>query len=181
MHEKTETASSSVLSTIAGSGCSPRSDQFRIFQIEIKGNLSSDLRSMPGSMRLIDTSICVAILRGKSPRALPRFRAAISSGVAISSITAAELYFGMARCQDRVRESKGLDDLFGAVQILPFGSKAARAFGLIREHLERRGMIIGQFDLLIAAHAISEDATLVTNNTREFSRVPTLTLEDWLQ
>ena len=87
----------------------------------------------------------------------------------------------MARCQDQVRESKGLDDLFGAVEILPFGPKAARAFGLIREHLERRGMIIGQFDLLIAAHALSEDATLVTNNTREFSRVPTLVLEDWLQ
>lgn len=136
---------------------------------------------MPGSTRLIDTSICVAILRGKSPRVLPKFRAALSSRVAISSITAAELYYGMARCQDNARETKGLDDLFGAVEILSFGPKEARAFGLIRDHLERRGMIIGQFDLLIAAHAISEDAILVTNNTRQFSRVPTLTLEDWLQ
>src|SRR6476620_5727870 len=108
---------------------------------------------MPGSTRLIDTSICVAILRGKSPRVLPRFRAALSSRVAISSITAAELYHGMARCQDQSRETKGLDDLFGAVEILPFGARAARAFCLIRDHLERRGMIIGQFDLLIAAHA----------------------------
>ena len=105
----------------------------------------------------------------------------MSSGVAISSITAAELYYGLARCRDQTKETKGLEDFFGAVEILPFGSKAARTFGLIREHLERRGMIMGPFDLLIAAHAITEDMVLVTNNTREFSRVPTLALEDWLQ
>jgi tRNA(fMet)-specific endonuclease VapC len=132
-------------------------------------------------MRLIDTSICVAILRGKSPRVLPKFRAAISSGAAISSITAAELYYGLARCQDPARESQGLDNLFAAVEILDFGPKAARAFGVIRQYLERRGMIIGAFDILIAAHALSEDATLVTNNAREFSRIPSLILEDWLQ
>lgn len=105
----------------------------------------------------------------------------MSSGVAISSITAAELYYGLARCNNQTSESKGLDDFFGAVEILPFGSKAARAFGLIRDNLERRGMIIGPYDLLIAAHAITEELVLVTNNTREFSRVPTLALEDWLQ
>jgi len=132
-------------------------------------------------MRLIDTSVCVAILRGESPRVPPRFRAAIASGVAISSITAAELYYGLARCNDPARERHNLDNLFGSVEIIPFGTKAAEAFGLLRSYLERAGQIIGQFDLLIAAHAIAEDAILVTNNTREFSRVPTLVLEDWLQ
>lgn len=132
-------------------------------------------------MRLIDTNICVAILRGASPRVPPRFRAAIASGVAVSSITAAELYYGLARCKDPARERRDLDNLFGSVEIIPFGTKAAEAFGVLRRHLEGRGEMIGQFDLLIAAQAIAEDAILVTNNTREFSRVPTLVLEDWLQ
>jgi tRNA(fMet)-specific endonuclease VapC len=132
-------------------------------------------------MRLIDTSICIALLRGKSPRVLPRFRAALSSGAAISSITAAELYFGLQRCRNQERERKGLNDLFGAVEILPFGQNAAQAFGIIRDGLARRGTIIGPFDLLIAAHAVAENAILVTNNTREFSRVPTLLVEDWVQ
>lgn len=132
-------------------------------------------------MRLIDTSICVDVLRGISPRVPPRFRAAIASGVAVSSITAAELYYGLARCSDPTRERRGLDNLFGSVDIIPFGAKAAEAFGVLRNHLERRGQTIGQLDLLIAAHAIAEDAILVTNNTREFSRVPTLVVEDWLQ
>jgi len=132
-------------------------------------------------MRLIDTSICVAILRGRSPRVPPRFRAAITSGVVVSSITAAELYYGLARSGDPTQERRNLDNLFGSVDIIPFGTKAAEAFGVLRRHLERRGERIGQFDLLIAAHAIAENAILVTNNTREFSRVPTLMIEDWLQ
>lgn len=105
----------------------------------------------------------------------------MASGIAVSSITAAELYYGLARCSHPARERRDLDNLFGSVEIIPFGTKAAEAFGMIRNHLERRGQIIGQFDLLIAAHAIAEDAILVTGNTREFSRVPTLVTEDWLQ
>jgi len=132
-------------------------------------------------MRLIDTSICVAILRGQSSRLPSRFRAAIPFGVGVSTITVAELYYGLARCADPNRESGKLEALLQAVEIIPFGADAARAFGIMRKELEQRGNVIGSFDLLIAAHAIAEDAILVTNNTREFSRVPMLTLEDWLQ
>lgn len=110
----------------------------------------------------------------------PRFRAAIRAGVAVSSITVAELHYGLERSSDPARERIGLENLLGAVAILPFDSKAAEGYGLLRRYLERRGQPIGQFDLLIAAHAVAQNATLVTNNTREFSRVPTLALEDWL-
>ena len=131
-------------------------------------------------MHLIDTGICVAILRGASPRVAPRFRAAMRSGVAVSSITVAELHYGVERSNNPARERAGVENLLGAVVILPFDSKAAEGYGMLRRYLERRGEIIGQFDLLIAAHAVAQNATLVTNNAREFSRVPTLLIEDWL-
>jgi tRNA(fMet)-specific endonuclease VapC len=102
------------------------------------------------------------------------------AGVAVSSITVAELHYGLERSSNPAREREGVENLLGAVSILPFDSKAAEGYGLLRRYLERRGQPIGQFDLLIAAHAVAQNATLVTNNTREFSRVPTLALEDWL-
>jgi tRNA(fMet)-specific endonuclease VapC len=131
-------------------------------------------------MHLIDTSICVAILRGASPHVGPRFRAAMRAGVAVSSITVAELHYGLERSSNPAKEREGVENLLAAVVILPFDGKAAEGYGLLRRYLERRGEIIGQFDLLIASHAVAQNATLVTNNTREFSRVPTLQLEDWL-
>ena len=110
----------------------------------------------------------------------PRFHAAMRSGVAVSSITVAELRYGVERSNNPARERVGVENLLGAVSILSFDSKAAEGYGMLRRYLERRGESIGQFDLLIAAHAVAQNATLVTNNTREFSRVPTLHLEDWL-
>ncbi len=80
-----------------------------------------------------------------------------------------------------MRESFAIDALLESVEVIPFSADAARRFGVIRKDLQQRGNVIGPFDLLIAAHAIAEDAILVTNNTREFSRIPMLTLEDWLQ
>ena len=70
--------------------------------------------------------------------------------------------------------------MLSSVTVVPFESRAAEAFGVLREYLRRRGQVIGPYDLLIAAQAIAENAILVTNNRREFSRVPTLVLEDWL-
>ncbi len=102
------------------------------------------------------------------------------SGVAVSSITVAELQYGVERSAIPARERVGVENLLGAVSILSFDSRAAEGYGLLRRYLERRGEQIGQFDLLIAAHAVAQNATLVTNNIREFSRVPTLALEDWL-
>lgn len=104
----------------------------------------------------------------------------MSSGVAVSSISAAELYFGVAQRARPEQARHALENLLGSVAVLPFGGKAVEAFGVVRSHLQRRGQLIGPYDLLIAAQAIAENAILVTNNTREFSRVPALALEDWL-
>jgi tRNA(fMet)-specific endonuclease VapC len=131
-------------------------------------------------MRLIDTSICISILRESSPRLRSRFRAAMGDGVAVSSITAAELYVGVAKSLHRDRTASGVANLLAAVSILPFDATAAQAYGIVRSHLERRGDIMGPLDLLIAAHAIAENAVLVTSNTHEFNRVPTLEIEDWV-
>lgn len=104
----------------------------------------------------------------------------MDTGVAVSSISAAELYFGVAKSAQPERSRRDVQNLLGSVVVLPFGVTAAEGYGMVRYYLQRRGLPIGPFDLLIAAHAIAENATLVTNNTREFSRVPTLALEDWL-
>ncbi|MGI9043845.1 MAG: type II toxin-antitoxin system tRNA(fMet)-specific endonuclease VapC [Gemmatimonadaceae bacterium] len=130
-------------------------------------------------MHLIDTCICIDILRGSSPQVPARFRAAMDSGVAVSSITAAELHHGLARGNRSERNRRGLENFLGSVRVLPFGEKAAEAYGIVRYYLEHRGNVIGPYDLLIAAHAIAENAVLVTSNTREFKRVPTLELSDW--
>ncbi len=103
----------------------------------------------------------------------------MSKGVAVSSITAAELQYGLAKSDGRESNRRGLENLFASVQIVPFGVHAAEAYGIVRNYLERRGTIIGPYDLMIASHAIAEHAVLVTNNMREFRRVPTLELEDW--
>ena len=131
-------------------------------------------------MRLIDTNICVEILRGTSPRVAPKFRAAMSSGVAVSAITAAELYYGVAKSSQPEKNRHDVENLLGSLNVIPFSGRAVEAYGLIRNYLSRRGIIIGPYDLLIAAQAIAENAVLVTNNTREFSRIPTLALEDWV-
>ncbi len=103
----------------------------------------------------------------------------MSRGVAVSSITAAELQYGLAKNDGRESNRRGLENLFASVQIIPFGAHAAEAYGIVRNYLERRGTIIGPYDLMIASHAIAEHAVLVTNNMREFRWVPTLELEDW--
>ncbi len=104
----------------------------------------------------------------------------MSSGVAVSAITAAELYHGVAKSSNPEKSRRDVENLLGSLTVIPFAGRAVEAFGLMRNYLERRGNIIGPYDLLIAAQAVGENAVLVTNNTREFSRIPTLALEDWI-
>lgn len=130
-------------------------------------------------MHMLDTNICIAILRGRPASMAEKFRDAMEGGVSVSSVTVAELYYGIARSTQPAKELAGVERLLGALSTLSFGTEAARTYGAIRRHLEARGQSIGQFDLLIASHAIAEKAILVTSNGREFSRVPTLTIADW--
>ena len=130
-------------------------------------------------MFLIETSTCVSILRSRLPGVVSRLRAVSPDDLAVSSITAAELFHGASRSHDPQREFRRVQSLVEVLNLIDFGTDAAISYGVIRGALERQGNVIGPFDLLIAGHALSLGATVVTHNTREFRRVPGLVVEDW--
>ena len=131
-------------------------------------------------MYLIDSSTCISILRNRLPRALERIRHGPIEQLAISSISAAELYHGAAKSTDPEREIRKIQNLLTLIHPVDFGSDAAVAYGFVRSVLEQKGQLIGQLDMLIAAHALAAAATLVTHNTGEYRRVPGLAVEDWV-
>ncbi len=134
----------------------------------------------PGARRyLLDTNTCIYIINRRPPGVFERFRQHPAGSVAISSITAAELLFGVAK-SGSARNRSALDKFLLPLEVLPFDTPAADRYGVVRTDLERRGLPIGALDTLIAAHALRLGAVLVTNNQREFERVEGLTLENWL-
>ena len=110
---------------------------------------------------------------------LLRFKRRAVGEVGISSITLAELAFGAAKSQQPERNRAALEEFVLPLQVAPFDEAAAKVYGAVRAELERRGAPIGALDTLIAAHALSLGATLVSHNTKEFSRVAGLRLADW--
>ena len=128
---------------------------------------------------LLDTNIYVLLIRQKSPSILAHLTTYGIVDVGISSITAAELQYGVHKSSQVHQNQQALDQFLLPLTILPFDAAAALSYGQIRADLERRGLPIGSLDTLIAAHALSAQLTLVTNNVREFSRVAGLKIEDW--
>ena len=128
---------------------------------------------------LLDTNVCVDYLTGRFPRVVARIQAADPEDLSTSSIVAAELRYGADRSRDPSRNHSRLDVLLGEIRCLDFDLEAARLYGRLRATLELRGRTIGAHDMLIAAHAQSADLTLVTDNVREFARVPRLVVENW--
>ena len=127
---------------------------------------------------LLDTNTCIFIMK-QTPEVVRRFRAVHEDGAAISSITLAELEFGVLNSKAYERNRNTLLAFSTLVGILPFDVPASAEYGRIRAALKRLGTPIGALDTLIAAHAKSLKLTLVTNNTREFKRVEGLSIEDW--
>lgn len=128
---------------------------------------------------LLDTDICIYAINRKRPAILSRVRDYHIGEVGISSITYAELRYGV---ENSARVEENLDRLerfLLPLEILPFDAEAGRHYGRIRCELKRLGCPIGSNDLLIAAHAFALAATLVTNNVREFSRIDGLPVEQW--
>jgi len=127
-----------------------------------------------------DTNVAVQMLNGNAAYRARHDRL-VASGevVAVSTIVAFELWFGVARSQRYEDNARLLRAYLPMVEVHPFSEDDALAAGEIRQTLRRAGTPIGPYDLLIAAHAVRLGATLVTANTREFSRVPGLKLEDW--
>ena len=131
-------------------------------------------------MSLIDTNIGIYVINTSPPAVLERFQQYRMGEIGVCSVVAAELAYGVAK-SGSARNRQALEMFLAPLEILPFDEAALWAYGDLRAELERQGSPIGALDTMIAAHALSQQSTLVTNNTREFARVPGLSLEDWVQ
>ena len=129
---------------------------------------------------MLDTNACIAIIRRQPEAALKRLRGKTVGQVGISSVTLAELEFGTAKSQRAEQARQALAEFLLPLEIAAFDETAAAAYGVVRATLERKGKPIGPLDTLIAAHALALGAVLVTNNLREFRRVPDLSVESWI-
>lgn len=134
---------------------------------------------MTAPQYLLDTNTCIYIINRRPPEVFNYFTGRSIGEIALSSITGAELSFGVAKSGSS-RNQQALDKFLVPLEILPFDEAAMRQYGRLRSHLERQGTPIGALDLLIGAHALALDTTLVTNNQGEFKRVPGLRLENWV-
>lgn len=129
---------------------------------------------------MLDTNICIALIRGRGGKMLARLARRRIGDVGISAITLAELEYGVAKSAKPARNRIALAEFCAPLEIRPFDDAAATVYGRIRVDLERAGEVIGPMDLLIAAHAMAENATVITNNEREFGRIEGLPVENWL-
>jgi tRNA(fMet)-specific endonuclease VapC len=128
---------------------------------------------------MLDTNICIYIIKQQPVTVLNRFLEYQIGDIGISSITLSELRYGVAKSTHQVKNSKALDEFIIPLEVVSFDEAAAHVYGDIRATLEKAGTPIGAMDMLIAAHAVSLGIPLVTNNTREFVRIPALNCIDW--
>ena len=122
----------------------------------------------------LDTNVCIDILNGLVRKALP-------DTIAISTMTSFELFLGVEKCRFSKHERAKVENFLQTIPVVPFDNNAAKESAKIRATLEQSGRPIGPYDLLIGGHALSLGLVLVTANMREFSRIPHLSLENWLE
>ncbi len=128
---------------------------------------------------LLDTNACIRYINGRAPNLRVVFHSKAYSDIVVSSITKAEMYFGSQKSQTPERSQAKQEEFFQNIDSLPFDDDAAEEYGSIRAYLEGRGTLIGPHDMLIAAIARANGLIVVTRNTRHFSRIPGLNVEDW--
>jgi tRNA(fMet)-specific endonuclease VapC len=129
---------------------------------------------------LLDTNICIYIINARPAAVLQRFRQYRMGDIGLCSVVAAELAYGVAK-SGSLRNRQALEMFLAPLTVLPFDEAALWVYGDLRAELERQGTPIGALDTMIAAHALSQQSPLVTNNTAEFARVPGLQLDNWVQ
>lgn len=129
---------------------------------------------------MLDTNTCIHVIKYRPDSLLRKFSSIAVGEVAISSIVAAELWYGVALSQKKRKNEAALKNFLEYLEVLPWPSEAGPMYGRIRAHLKISGTPIGAMDLLIASHALFLGAVLVTDNIREFGRVPDLKVENWL-
>ncbi|MCK9275215.1 MAG: type II toxin-antitoxin system VapC family toxin [Syntrophales bacterium] len=128
---------------------------------------------------MLDTNICIYVIKRKPADVIERFKRTPISDIGISSITLSELMYGAKKSSKPEQNLLALSQFAAPLEILPYDDNAARYYGDVRTYLEKKGTPIGSLDMLIAAHALSAASTLVTNNEKEFSRIPDLKIENW--
>lgn len=129
---------------------------------------------------MLDTNMCIYAQKGV-PSVVEKIRESGPSALVISTITLAELEFGVEASAAREKNIRALQGLLAVVDVVPFDDAAAIHYGSICAHLRRQGTPIGTMDMLIAAHARALGSTVITNNVREFERVPDLLIENWTE
>ena len=131
---------------------------------------------------MLDTNICIFLLTKRKPayfQKLDELQNKINNRIAISAIVLSELQYGISNSQQPERNQKDLNILLSKLEILPYSETCAAFYGNIRSTLKKSGCLISGNDLLIASHAIAEDAILITNNIKEFRRIDGLIVEHW--
>lgn len=129
---------------------------------------------------LLDTNICIYLIKQQPREVIDKFQGFAPSEIAISTVTVAEMMYGVEKSQQKEKNRSALELFLAPLEIIDFDYKAAQRYGTIRAILEVKGTPIGAYDLLIAAHANSLGVILVTNNEREFRRIPDLVVENWV-
>ncbi len=132
-------------------------------------------------MYMLDTNICIYAIKNRPEQVLTKIKENQALGLCISAITLSELKYGAAKSANPEKNHAAIIRLLFVLDVLPFGDKAAIEYGNIRAYLERKGTPIGPLDMLIAGHAKAEGRVLVTNNVKEFVRVPGLKVENWAE
>ncbi len=128
---------------------------------------------------MLDTNICIYVIKNYPPKLRNRFNR-LAEQLCISSITLGELHYGAERSARRLENLQAIEHFVARLDVLPFTAKAAAHYGQVRAELERVGKPAGTHDTLIGAHARSEGLIVVTNNVREFERMPGIRIENWV-
>ena len=129
---------------------------------------------------MLDTNICIYLIKRQPREVIDKFQGIAPGEIAISSVTVAEMMYGVAKSQYKDKNKSALESFLAPLEIVDFDFKAAQHYGTVRAYLEKMGTPVGAYDLMIAAHALSLDLVLVTNNEREFQRIPDLIVENWV-
>ena len=132
-------------------------------------------------MYLLDSNICIYLINGRPIKVVQKIKEYNPPEIKLSSISIAELEYGVSKSENREKNRQALIDFASAFDIVDFNDDDAEIYGMIRADLEKKGQIIGPYDMQIAAQAISRNMVLVTNNVREFCRVKNLKIENWAE
>jgi len=130
-------------------------------------------------MYLLDSNICIYIINNKPEQVVGKIKEHTPPEIKLSSISMGELEYGVSKSRNREKNRQALVNFASAFDIIDFTDEDAEVYGIIRADLEKRGEVIGPYDMQIAAQAISRDLILVTNNVKEFNRIKNLKLENW--